>query len=159
MNKFGLATILEKVPVGYEFYENNIPLHLTHIDSFQIDLDAENLELKLRRHLIGQKVISTTIKGLANYGPNKDISVVEIDLNDNLKSFHSNLLTFLEAEGAVFKRPQFLGKNFKPHITETSQIKLFKNEIVNIVEISIAYKEPIDIKPITKILSTIAFTS
>lgn len=157
MNKYGLATILEDRPVGYEFYEDNIPLHLTHIDSFRMELEPVELNNKLRQLFIGQKAISTAVKGIANYGPNNDIPVAELTLSDELVLFHDNLVSFLEREGAVFKRQHFLNRGFKPHITEIPSIKLFEDELVTIRSISIAIKENIDIRPKTKIFSTINF--
>ena len=157
MNKYGLATILEDRPVGYEFYEDNIPLHLTHIDSFRMELEPVELNNKLRQLFIGQKAISTAIKGFANYGPDKNIPVAELTLTSELDHFHYNLVSFLEHEGAIFKRPHFLNRGFKPHVTEIPSIKLFEGEIVTIRSISIATVGTIDIRPKTKIFSTINF--
>lgn len=157
MYKYGLATILEDKPVGYEFYDINIPLHITHIDSFHMELEPDELDTKLKQLFIGQKAISTVVKNVTNYGPDKNIPVAELTLTDELSHFHDNLISFLEHEGAVFKRPHFLNRGFKPHVTEIPNIKLFEGEVVTIRSISIATKETIDIRPKTKIFSTISF--
>lgn len=157
MHKYGLATILEDVPVGYEFYQDNIPLHLTHIDSFQVSLDARELEYKLKSLLLSQKIITNIVKDTAHYGPNIDIPVAELELTDELSELHLKLILFLEGEGAIFTRPNFLKDNYRPHVTELPNIKLLKGEQVNIPSISIAAKESIEINPKTKILATILF--
>jgi hypothetical protein len=47
MAKYGIATLFENLQVGYEFSQDNIPLHLTHVDSFQIEKNASELAVLL----------------------------------------------------------------------------------------------------------------
>jgi len=44
MYKYGIATVLENSYAGYEFTPDNIPLHVTHVDSFQAQINPAQLE-------------------------------------------------------------------------------------------------------------------
>lgn len=155
MNKFGLATILENFEVGYQFSPDNIPLHLTHIDSFQTELNAFQLEDLLRSTLAEQSPFKVKAVKDAFYGPNKDILVTELEVTPQLQIFHALLMDMLDSAGAVLKNPQFHREGFSPHISayDTRRIKI--GDTITIDHISFAEKVSADAEADTKILATV----
>ncbi len=140
MARYGLATILEDCPIGYEFAPDNIPLHLTHVDSFEVDLSPQDLEAKLRQLLANQN--SFTVGAVVDewYGPEKDIPVTTLEISPELKKLHNSLMDFLDSEGALLKNPHFHGDNFSPHISVYGSRRVFVGEQVPISSISIGTK-------------------
>lgn len=157
MIKCGFATLLEDCPVGYDFTSDNIPLHLTHVDSLQIELPLEEIELKLQKLLANRKAFS--VKALKDelYGPNKDIPVTVLELTPELTALHKAIMDMLEREGAVLKNPHFHGKGFEPHVSIYGPRRLPAGEEVLIKDISIGIKTGDGPEAIHQIVATIPF--
>jgi hypothetical protein len=117
MTRYGLATLFNNFPDGYEFTEANTPLHLTHVDVLSIDLEPEEFIPKLTDHLSKEAQFSILPTNETNYGPNKDIPVTEVELNSGIVSFHKRLMNFLITLGATLDNPQFLNDSYSPHVS------------------------------------------
>jgi hypothetical protein len=138
MAQYGIATILEAHPVGSEFTTDNLPLHLTHVDSFEIELGTNEFATRLSNLLANQK--GFTLRALADelYGPEKDILVTTLELTPELIKFHNTIIGFLDKEKAVLKNPQFNGDNFTPHVSVYGSKRVKIGDYVPINDISIA---------------------
>lgn len=157
MAKYGFATILENYPVGYEYRGDNIPVHLTHVDSFQVDLNPRELELKLQHALAGQKPF--IVKALRDelYGPDKDIPVTVLELTPELQELHTKIMDMLQSEGAFLKNPHFHREGFMPHVTVYGNRRIKVGEDVLIRDISIAAKLSEEENAKYRILATVSF--
>lgn len=117
MPKFGIATLIEKYPVGYEFAPDNIPLHLTHIDSFTIEVTPEVLAAELQGLLVHVKPFRVRAVRDEMFGPGKDIPVTVLELTPQLAMLHQQIMEMLTAENAVLKRPEYNGEFYVPHVS------------------------------------------
>lgn len=140
MARYGLATIFEDHPVEHEFAANNLPLHLSHIDSFETELGVEELIAALRNLLSGQRIF--TVQALADeyYGPQKDIPVTTLELTSELKNFHNSLVGFLKRQGAVLRHAEFNGDNFSPHVSIYGTKRIAAGSPILINDISLSTK-------------------
>ncbi|HVX24035.1 MAG TPA: 2'-5' RNA ligase family protein [Candidatus Saccharimonadales bacterium] len=140
MARYGIATIFENHPVGQEFTVDALPLHLTHVDSFEVDLSAEELATKLTAALAAQKAFA--IKALTDemYGADKDIPVTTLELTPQLMQLHRLIMGVLDATGAVLKNPHFHNDNFSPHVSVYGDKRVAAGDSVAIQDISIAAK-------------------
>lgn len=155
MPKYGIATLLEAQPVGYEFRANNTPLHLTHVDSCIVDLSPEQLAEKLRERLKGLSGFSVTALDDEMLGPNKDIPVTVLDLTQQLKELHALIMQTLEREKAVLKNPHFHNEGFHPHVSIYGSRRTHVGEQVSIENISIGTKLTEEDNPLHRIVATI----
>lgn len=155
MPKYGLATILEDYPVGYEFTGDNIPLHLTHVDSFVVDLSTEELATKLRSALSKQQSFSVTALRDELYGPDKDIPVTILELTPELQKLHYVLMNVLGQESATLKNPHFHREGFKPHVSIYDSRRVVVGKEVEIKSVSIAAKLSEEDNAKRRILATI----
>jgi hypothetical protein len=157
MPTYGFATILENYPAGYEFTVANLPLHLTHVDSLDIDMDADVLEGKLRELLADQRAF--TVRAIADelYGPDKDILVTTLELTPQLKKLQIAIMDMLDREGATLKRPQYHREHFAPHVSVYGGRRLTVGQDVLIKDISIAAKVSDAEDANRRILATIPF--
>jgi hypothetical protein len=156
MPKYGIATILEDCPVGYEFSHDNPPLHLTHVDSFVVELDWDLLEAKLKEQLKDFPEFATTALKDEFFGPNKDIPVTILELNTPLRKLHSLIMEVLEKEGAALKNPNFHNDGFAPHISRYGSKRVQPGDPILIKSISIGARVSDDENANHRILATIA---
>lgn len=140
MPRYGLATIYEDHLVGHEFTVDNLPLHLTHVDSFEINLEADELAAKLAHALAGQKALEVRALSDELYGPDKDILVTPLELTPELTELHREIVNLLIKEGAVLKNPHFNGDSFTPHISVYGNKRVEAGELVPIKDISLSSK-------------------
>lgn len=140
MARYGLATIFEDHEVGHEFTTADLPLHLTHIDSFETDMVPDELVVKLRDELNHQKVL--TVKTLTDelYGTNKDIPVTALELTPELKDLHDRLVQFLDRQGIALRNPQFNRDNYTPHVSIYGSKRVVLGADIQIRDISLATK-------------------
>ncbi len=157
MPRYGLATIYEKHTVGHEFTVDNLPLHLTHVDSFEINLNAEELSKKLTDTLEGQKIIKTVALEDEYYGPEKDILVTPLELTPDLFKLQMQMINILQKEGAVFKNPQFVGEYFTPHISVYGDRRVNPGDPVSKRDISLSSKVSDDENANRRVLASFIF--
>lgn len=157
MPKYGLATILEDHPVGYEFAGDNLPLHLTHVDSFRADLDPAEMEARLQGALAGQKAFEAKALKDELYGPNKDIPVTVLELTPELKALHAIIMDLLQIEGAFVKNPHFHREGFRPHVSIYEPRRVTVDEGILIRDISIVAKLSEEENAMRRILGTVSF--
>lgn len=155
MPKYGIATLLENHDVGYEFSQDNIPLHLTHVDSFQIDLSADELTVILSKSLADQAPFAIKATKDELYGPNKDILVTEIGLNPNLSYLHSIIMKMLRDNNAAMINPQFHDVGYSPHISVYGTRRVQPGDDILVNNLVIASKTSDTDDALTRILAKI----
>lgn len=155
MYRYGLASLFENYADGYEFTEENTPLHLTYVDAFVIDLSPDKFIPSLRQQLRDQRRFTVMPITDRLFGPNKDIPVTVIDLNPELKAFHECLMHFLESEGATFVSPHFLNDQYAPHISIYGPRRVKLGQSITITNVSLGHKRSDIENPPNRIISTI----
>lgn len=155
MMRYGIATLLKKYPDGYEFTDADTPLHLTHVDVLEVDIDSEKFITGLRRHLIHEQKFSITPTADTFYGANKDIPVTDVALCPELQAFHARLIHYLESIHATFDNPQYLKDRYGPHISIYGPRRVEIGKPIVIKSISVGNKRTDIENPPNRIISTI----
>ena len=155
MARYGIATLFEDYPDGHEFTEANTPLHLTHVDVLNIDLEPDKFISRLTNHLRQELQFSIVPIKDTNYGPNKDIPVTEIELNPSILGFHKRLMDFLVSGGATFDNPQFLNESYSPHISIYGTRRVKISVPIKVKSVSIGNKRTDIDNPPNRIIATI----
>lgn len=155
MAKYGIATVFESLEVGYEFSQDNIPLHLTHVDSFQVELGADELASLLSTATVDQPSIDIKATKDAYYGPEKDILVTEIDLIPALSLLHSLIMKMLIDSNAVLKNPHFHIDGYSTHISVYGTRRVHPSDILTIDNLVVAAKTSDAEDAMTRILAKI----
>lgn len=155
MPKYGIATLLDSKPVGYEFKASDTPLHITHVDSFTTDLDTDTLALKLSKRL--KNMSAFTVKAVEDemLGVNKDIPVTKLELNDQLSELHRLIMQLLEDEHATLKNPQFHNEGFNPHISIYGLRRVEPGTQIHLKDICVSSRINEDQDPTHRILAVI----
>jgi hypothetical protein len=155
MPRYGIATVFEDVPDGYEFTEANTPLHLTHVDACEINLSPGDFIAWLRQYLQGQPSFNVIPTSDVFFGPNKDIPVTIIEPSSELTLFHNNLIQFLESSGAAFDNPQFLKQHYAPHVSIYGSRHAVLGQPLAINSVSVGNKRTDIENPPNRIIATI----
>ena len=157
MPRYGLATLLEIHPVGYTFTAANVPLHLTHVDSFEVNLDIDELKSKLQQILWDQQRLRVKAVADTLLGPNKDIPVTMLELTPALADLHKRIMDMLEIEGATLKNPHFHREFYGPHVSIYGDKRVALNHEVLIKDLSIGVKTGEGADAVHHIVATIPF--
>jgi hypothetical protein len=117
MQKYTIICLLEEIDEGHGFASTDWPLHTTFVDTFAVDWDVETLKQKLVE--VASELRSGSTAGVKDeyFGPNKEIHVVLLKKNDNMKDIHYKLLDKLKSGNLELNDPQFSKEGFLPHAT------------------------------------------
>lgn len=159
MARYGFATLIGDYPAGYEFKPDNIPLHLTHVDSFEVDLNSDELASRLGRVLAGQR--SFSVKAIADtmLGSDKNIPVTMLELTPELVTLHRIIMDMLDAEGAILKNLHFHRDDFSPHVSAYGTRRVAIGEEVLIKDVSIGVKTGDGVDAVHRIVATLPLTN
>lgn len=140
MARYGLATILESHPVGLAFAADRLPLHMSIVDSFEIDLGVDELVGKLAILLAEQR--SFRVRALADtmFGPESDIPVTTLELTTELKTLHERIVSFIISEAGALRYPQFNGEYYSPHVSVYGDRKVNVGDEIAIKDVSLPAK-------------------
>lgn len=155
MARYGIATLLGDYPDTFEFTAADTPLHLTHIDVLEIEIEPAEFIRKMGDYVHNQPRFAVMPLADTFLGPNRDIPVTAVALTPELKVFHEGLIRFLESAGAAFENPQFLKEHYMPHISIYGSRRIPLGVPITIKNISIGHKRPDIDTPPNRIIATI----
>jgi 2'-5' RNA ligase len=158
MQKYVLVKLLEKLDEGAEFPASHWPLHVTLVANFAVDWENTNLYEKLSNVLAQQPPIQVTAGDDEYFGPEGKTTVTVLNMNDELKSLHNNLVSVLKSAKAAFDEPRYLEEGYRAHATVQRDIRLNKGDLVSIDELTIVDIFPHEDINQRKVLQTIKFS-
>ena len=133
--KYTIVSLLEDLPVGYEFAMADWPQHVTLADVFAADMVAAKNELE---KLAGaQSSLKSTIVGEDHFGDDKSVHVLLLDKTPQLVELHEKIVKSLENHDVVFNNPQFTHGGFRPHTTvrDATKLKVDNDVVLNNVAV------------------------
>lgn len=155
MQKYVLVSLLERMNEGTEFAATNWPLHVTLASNFVVDREATGLFEELSALLAERKPIVTTAGDDEHFGPQKQVHVTLLKMNEELKSLHNDIIFLLKNVGAVFDEPRYLEEGYRAHATVQSHARLHKGDMVHIDALTIVDMFPHNDISRRKLLETI----
>lgn len=115
--KWALATLLEPVEEGAEFFYKDFPLHITLAGVFATNCDGETLAKQLTDLLVDQKPLEAKTDAEDRFGPNREVVAMKLRKTLELMNLYNDLHSMLLRTGAVFNEPQYEGNGYIPHST------------------------------------------
>lgn len=135
--KYTIICLLENFEEGYCFSSRNWPLHTTFIDTFAIDLDVETLEKILTEMTSKLDTTSTKAIGDEFFGAKKEVHVILLENNDDMKTIHHKLLGRLKKCNIELNDPQFSEEGYLPHVTVQKNSKVEIGDTVPITNLAL----------------------
>lgn len=132
--KYCLAHFVSPQQDDAEFHMNNWPLHITLADVFAIDLEQSDAVMKLEALCNGLASVAVTTESESILG---ETPVVLFSKSHDLLQLHTELVSLLETNGAVFNSPSFTKSGFIGHSTIQAEQRLHIGETVTIDSISL----------------------
>lgn len=107
---------LEVTPVEVGKMYKKLPSHLTLMSRFFSDLSPVELS-KVTTPLFDQtRTIQLVFKETVELGPKK-LAVHLLEQLDESDQLHNALSNLLNSINVIYEYPEFIGKNYKPHVT------------------------------------------
>lgn len=156
--RYVIVNLLEKLQDGDEFLPENYPLHITIVPSFQIRKMDDTLLGKINHLCDNFKAFSLTAGEDESFGPNREVRVTTIVMNDELQKLHASLVSILSDAGAVFDEPQYMLVNYRAHATVQGPARLNEGDSIILNSISIIDKLPNGLPAKRKLLKTLNFS-
>ncbi len=120
--KWCVVGLFSDIDEGFTFKPKDWPLHVTLAPTFAVNCSGEILINRLEPILNNQSVLVDCVDDV-KWG---NLEVVLVQKTNRLIMLHENIIRSLEPNGLEFNEPQYVGKNYKPHITlqENEKVKV-----------------------------------
>lgn len=115
--KYTIICLFEDVEEGFSYSSSDWPLHTTFVDTFAIDWDVTTIKQKLEE--VAKNLSATTTTGIGEeyFGPNKEVHVILLEKNSDMKNIHYKLLDTLKQGKLKLNDPQYSEDGYLPHST------------------------------------------
>ncbi len=129
--------ILEPIGEGAIINRRKYPLHLTVLAWFNATASVkQDILEKIGEIAKKTEPITFKVEGKALFGPNEDVPVNLVALNQQLNDFHNNLTTTVEDAGAVIES-DYVKELFRPHISHSEGMQVQPSDEYKLDEISL----------------------
>ena len=156
--RYVIIKLLEKLQDGDEFLPENYPLHITVVPSFQLEKMDDALLSNIKQLCNGFKTFSLIAGKDEFFGPNGEVHVTTMIMNDELHKLHTGLVGILSEAGAIFDEPQYMLENYRAHATVQEAIRLSEGDSIAFDSITVIDKLPNGLSTKRKLLKTLNFS-
>lgn len=140
--RYVIIKLLVQLKEGDEFSPENYPLHITIVPSFQLERMDDVLLDKIKQFCDNLKAFTLAAGQDDFFGPNREVQVTTMVMNDEIRRLHNGLVGILTGAGAVFDEPEYMFENYQAHATVQRAIRLHNNDSVAVEDITIIDKLP-----------------
>jgi 2'-5' RNA ligase len=155
IQRYVIIKLLEKLQDGYEFSPEDYPLHITIVPSFQLENMNDVLLNKIKQLCNNLKAFNLTAGEDEFFGPNKEVHVTTMIMNDELQGLHTSLVSILSDADAIFDEPQYMLENYRAHATVQETIRLHEGDSIALDDITVIDKLPNGLPTKRKLLKTL----
>lgn len=116
--KYTVVCFFNVQPVGLNFPASDWPLHVTILDTFKTEWHLDTLTSELAKSASGIAPIDVTPTEQTMLGPDRDVPVKLLRLDQSILSLHNKLLELSNKGEFIYNTPEFVGTGFLPHVTD-----------------------------------------
>lgn len=149
--KYVLVHFMQPLRDGVQFHMSEWPLHTTIADVFAIDRTVTNIDTSLAALLSRTAAVETIANEDATLGTTP---VVLLSKTPSLITLHTDVISLLEENLAVFNTPEFTRSGFLPHVTIQKGARVYADDKVIIDSISLVDMLPDNDWEQRKVLTT-----
>lgn len=133
--KWAVAAFFDDLAVGFEFAQEETPLHATLAGVFAINMRGDEIAELLRQCLSDSHTFAVT--GLAEERWGEGLVVTTLADSEDLSGLYGSVQDCLLNKGAVFNEPQYLHDGFTPHVTKQRSGRLAIGASAEITRVSL----------------------
>jgi len=156
--RYVIIKLLEQLKDGDEFFPDSYPLHITIVPSFQLENMDDYLLKKIKQLCANFDVFTVKAGDDEFFGPNKEVHVTTIRMDNELHRLHDSLVDVLSEASAIFDEPEYMLENYRAHATIQESHRLNDGDTVTIGSITIIDKLPSGNPGKRKLLKTLYFS-
>jgi hypothetical protein len=134
MAEYIVASFLQSSP-PVTFKRSNWPLHITVLGLFMSQSSPAVLTNLLKEAMAQSSAIKTKGKSRELFGRNHDVSVTEAVKTPELSALQNRLWEAFAIHGE-FRSPDFVGPNYRPHVTDTPSAIITPEQAILIESLS-----------------------
>ncbi|HWB33700.1 MAG TPA: hypothetical protein VG753_00020 [Candidatus Paceibacterota bacterium] len=123
MRKYMFVLPVERMEMDQVF--DSFPLHCTLVPWFYLHHTPTQILYGIMPVTGGMKPLTLTSEAEALFGPHKDISVHVLEPNPALIVLHTVVCDRLRTIGASFLGAEYMGANYRPHVTTRTDGRSF----------------------------------
>lgn len=131
-----IVCFIEK-PLKDLFHSSEWPLHMTLVPPFSYSGDINTLNELLEKYAEETSEFGVISNKRTLLGPDKDIPVTLVELNEELQQNYINLLNVLKSLDFKYKQPLISGLNYIFHITDQNGVKAPVGKLLPITSFSL----------------------
>lgn len=133
--KWAVASFFDELEPGFEFAQEDTPLHATLAGVFAINKVGDEITRILQRYL--QDVEQFAVTGQAEERWGADLVVTKLADSEEFSALYAGVQDCLINSGAVFNEPEYLHDGFTPHVTKQKSSNLPIGETKKISQVSL----------------------
>ncbi len=133
---------LQPLTVGDGFSLSDWPLHVTVAPTFVVTADLNAVTAALTPVLRSQRTLRVEVGRDEGFGRSGRIPVSVVEPTPRLNDLHCRLVAVLSDIGAVFDDPEFIGPNYRAHVTKTRAAQSHPGEELTLTQAAIVDMEP-----------------
>ena len=141
-HKYVIVHFVRGDPEQKEFKSSDWPLHVTLSGNFNTNETEVGLVNKLLSYSQTLSPITLKVGRKEMFGPNKNIEVNVLEMNEEILNLHLGLKDTLDSLESTFDTPQYVGSGYKAHSTVQGDDKLNDGEDITIKSFSLVDMEP-----------------
>ncbi|MBC7546850.1 2'-5' RNA ligase family protein [Candidatus Saccharibacteria bacterium] len=156
--RYVIIKLLEQLKDGDEFSPDSYPLHITIVPSFQLDSMDDTLLKKIKQLCANFNEFTLTAGEDEFFGPNNEVRVTTMIMNDELRKLHTSLVDVLSDANAIFDEPDYMLEKYRAHATLQESNRLQYGDVATIGSITVIDKLPNGNPGKRKLLKTLHFS-
>ncbi|WP_022890826.1 2'-5' RNA ligase family protein [Agromyces italicus] len=141
MARFVVVLPLSPLSVGDEFTVAQWPLHVTLVEPFETELDADALctAIAAGAESSGVRPITVTVGDDAMFGPRRDILVSLVRDGGEIATLRVEAIAALRAEGVELRRVR---SDFRPHVTAKRHWRVHRGDRLELGTLALVRLRP-----------------
>ena len=159
LRRYALVKLLEDLRDSDEFPAISWPLHLTIVPNFSIGWDEATLRERVHGVLAGHSPVDVAAGHDGLFGPQRTVPVTVLEPTPGLMSLHNGIVELLTNAGADFRRPEYVQRGYRPHVTVTPERRLHPGDRIVVDAISLVDLQPRGNSQLRRVLGTISLAS
>lgn len=154
-----LAHIIDSSNIPEDFTKIDWPLHITLVGNFCVEHSLLDLTRGLDVYSKQQEPFGAVIGNEELFGPNNDVPVSLVDVDENILGLHRGLQQILANLGVTYETPAFVGDGYRPHSTIQTNGRLYKDQSLTLDNMTLIDMCVGDKTNIRKVIRTFWFGS
>jgi 2'-5' RNA ligase len=141
VHRYAIVLPLEPMAVGERYAVRDWPLHITVMPVFSTWSGAGELAASMASVAARTAPIEASAGVGELFGPKHDTPVALVD-SPEIRALHAVFVDELDVHVPTFRRPDYAGNGFRPHITATKRGEAVEGQPLRLTQLALVDMQP-----------------